>query len=111
MRVTPRSFPFEEYVPENDQFALQWFVENAAKEFGVTVSDIYSDRRGGGLPPARWAVMWAARKGTHYSLPRIGLALNRDHTTVMHGLSRAAELMASDESYREKCNAVLRGRA
>lgn len=34
---------------------------------------------------ARWRVMRILRR-MHYSLPQIGMAMNRDHTTVLYAL-------------------------
>ena len=43
----------------------------------------------------RWAAMLFASERLAWSTPRIGRALgDRDHTTVMHGINRAKELLA-----------------
>src|SRR3990167_7365773 len=45
----------------------------------------------------RWAAMLFASERLGCSTPRIGYALgNRDHTTVMHGITRAKEMLADN---------------
>jgi chromosomal replication initiation ATPase DnaA len=62
----------------------------AAYSYKVTVDDILTPtRRNRPIQRARWyamALIKASYPGLSY--PRIGLLFRRDHTTVMHGLSR-----------------------
>lgn len=53
--------------------------------------DLLSRYRDKNLVDARHAAMDIMRRMTPASLPQIGQALARDHTTVMHGLSRVAQ--------------------
>lgn len=56
---------------------------------GLPVTEILSDRRCTSTVKARHIVAWLARRFTHRSLKEIGRQLGkRDHTTLMHGLSR-----------------------
>ena len=58
------------------------------------------------LVRARWAVM-RALSARQWSTARIGRRLGRrDHTTVMHGLKRAAEMYASDSEFAALCDRV-----
>lgn len=71
-----------------------------AFEMGVPASDI---RRACSIAPvcrARYAVMWGARSILSLSYPRIGQLLDRDHTTICHGVRRAERLRASDPAFR-----------
>lgn len=54
----------------------------------VEVDEIVGPSRMRHICEARWAVMREMRN-RGLSLGRIGQLLNRDHTTVMHGLRRA----------------------
>ena len=62
-------------------------ITDAAILYGVTESDITGPRRHKSVVEARWAVM-AALDQMGWTTPRIGKRLNRDHTTVLHGLGR-----------------------
>jgi chromosomal replication initiator protein len=47
--------------------------------------------------------MYLAKQLTSRSLPEIGRKFgNRDHTTVMHAVSRVAGLMEQDGEFRER---------
>lgn len=57
---------------------------------GLPLSSILSPRRDAALAQARQVVMFEARqRGLSY--PAIGYAMNRDHTTIIHGVRREAE--------------------
>lgn len=54
---------------------------------GITVAELLGDRRGRDLTEARRAAIVAvAMSRKDMSLPQIGRAFNRDHTTVLHHL-------------------------
>jgi chromosomal replication initiator protein len=53
--------------------------------------------------------MSLAKQLTSRSLPEIGRRFgNRDHTTVMHAVSRVAELMQGDGSFAEDVELLRR---
>lgn len=74
-------------------------VRIAARAAGCAYSDITGRCRRKPVVVARWAVMAALRDGLGWSTNRIGARLHLDHTTVMHGLARHAELAAQDAGY------------
>lgn len=54
----------------------------------VPERELYSNRRGGAANvEARQIVCWLARQLTTLSMPVIGRRLNRDHSTVLHGIA------------------------
>lgn len=57
-----------------------------AAEHGVRLDDLRADDRNPRLVDARKAAASAARAETDASLPEIGRALGRDHSTVIHYL-------------------------
>jgi chromosomal replication initiator protein len=53
--------------------------------------------------------MYLAKQLTTRSLPEIGRKFgNRDHTTVMHAVSRITELMSADSSFAEDVEMLRR---
>jgi chromosomal replication initiator protein len=53
--------------------------------------------------------MYLAKQLTQRSLPEIGRRFgNRDHTTVMHAVSRVGELMIRDTSFAEDVELLRR---
>lgn len=74
-------------------------LEEVASDYGVPVSYIVSKNRNDRLVRIRWDAMWRmyetryADGSRRYSQPQIAKVLGlADHTTVMHGLKRWAEL-------------------
>lgn len=66
-------------------------IERAAKISGYPVSVLRGPARDRPICMVRWAVMDILR-ARGLSLATIGRLLNRDHTTVISGLQRAARL-------------------
>ena len=67
--------------------------------FGISQLDLLSRRRGRVQARPRQVAMWLARHATPCSLPEIGRAFDRDHTTVMHGIERVEARMAEDPGF------------
>jgi chromosomal replication initiation ATPase DnaA len=66
---------------------LHLYASHAASRHGVAVDDILSRSRKSKHVAARKEVMHLYRDAG-FSLKQIGLALGRDHTTVLHGLRK-----------------------
>jgi len=78
-------------------------IRHAADVFGVPPLGILSQQRHRSLSYARFATMSVMRDMTTKSLPEIGKILgNRDHTTILYGVNRSKQLMASDPEYCER---------
>ena len=67
---------------------LRRAINHAAEHHGVTVADIKGRSRLGPVVAARQDVFLALREAG-WSFPRIGRAMGRDHSTVMHGVAVA----------------------
>jgi chromosomal replication initiator protein len=68
-----------------------------------------SARRARNVARPRQVAMFLAKQLTSRSLPEIGRRFgNRDHTTVMHAVSRVAELMQADGSFAEDVELLRR---
>ena len=52
--------------------------------------------------------MFLAKNLTTKSLPDIGRAFNRDHTTVLHGIKAVEDLRAEDPAFREETDDLRR---
>lgn len=62
-------------------------VECASRNTGLAVREITGWGRHRDIVWTRWAIAKVARENGR-SLPQIGEGLNRDHTTILHGLER-----------------------
>jgi chromosomal replication initiation ATPase DnaA len=52
----------------------------------VSVAELKGSRRDAWLARARQEAMWLMRQEGRWTLPQIGRFLNRDHSTVIHGI-------------------------
>jgi chromosomal replication initiator protein len=77
--------------------------KRVAEHWGLRVTDMTSSRRARTVARPRQVAMYLAKQFTDRSLPEIGRMFgNRDHTTVMHAVSRVAELMEADPDFKEQ---------
>lgn len=63
-------------------------IDAVAKEYGFTRDDLIDYGRTKNIVRCRQMAMYAARKLTNMTLPQIGRLLNRDHTTIIHGIEK-----------------------
>lgn len=64
-------------------------LKKTAEEYGISVDELMSDhRRLGVVFPRMVAIHRIARAFPTWSYPRIGRAVNREHTTVMYALGQ-----------------------
>lgn len=83
---------------------------HAAKLSGFTVDQIKSKARKRPLIRVRQAIYLIAREQTRpdgefvvhaHSFPQIGMAMSKDHSTVIHGCEQAAQFVKRDEGFAE----------
>ncbi|MFI4882328.1 MAG: chromosomal replication initiator protein DnaA [Phycisphaerales bacterium JB064] len=79
---------------------MQAVLDAAIGFYGVKLSDLQAKKKTRSIARPRQVVMYLARKHTRHSLEEIGGYLGgRDHTTVMHGASKIAELRDADPAF------------
>lgn len=59
-----------------------------ARETGISTKLILGDRRKAEIVAARFAAIKRVADETGWSLPRIGVVFNRDHTSILHCLRK-----------------------
>lgn len=74
-------------------------LDAVALAFGTPVPWMRSRWRDGETVRARWGAMKLLREERLLSTGIIGRLLDRDHTTVLHGLNRAREFEATDPDF------------
>jgi chromosomal replication initiator protein len=83
--------------------------KQVAMHFNIRVSDMHSARRARSVARPRQVAMYLAKQLTSRSLPEIGRKFgNRDHTTVMHGVRKVEELIATDSNFGEDVELLRR---
>lgn len=72
-----------------------------AQSSGVSGAELLGTSRARRVSEPRQEVMWLARQITDHSLPAIGRALHRDHTSILHGIAVVDRKAAADPFYRQ----------
>ena len=73
-------------------------IRTTASSFGFSVDDVLSPSRRQPLVMCRQVSMYLCRELTDLSLPKIGEAFNRDHTTVLHSVDKVKRILRSDRA-------------
>ena len=83
--------------------------KRVAEHWNIRLTDMSSARRARAVARPRQVAMYLAKQLTSRSLPEIGRKFgNRDHTTVMHAVSRVTELMEQDSDFAERVELLRR---
>lgn len=83
--------------------------KTVAEYYKIRSSDLLSSRRSRSITRPRQLAMALSKELTNHSLPEIGEAFGgRDHTTVLHGCRKIAELRDSDSRIHEDYKNMMR---
>lgn len=95
--IGPRRPLFSEVVvPLTSPIIARTIVQQVADKFGLTVEQLVSDSRRQHLVFARQELYWRLHMETTWSIARIGRFLDRDHTTVLHGIRKHRKLLLAE---------------
>lgn len=64
------------------------------RKYGLTMEQMVGAQTARFVSKPRHEAMWLAHRNTKASLPIIGRAFNRDHTSVMHAIKRHEQRLA-----------------
>nr|ABB69887.1 DNA replication initiator protein [Nitrosovibrio sp. FJI82]ABB69890.1 DNA replication initiator protein [Nitrosovibrio sp. RY3C] len=93
---------------QNRQISIENIQKTVADYYKIKVAEMYSKKRSRIVARPRQMAMAMAKELTPLSLPDIGEAFGgRDHTTVLHGYRKIAELRASDPNINRDFNTLL----
>jgi chromosomal replication initiator protein len=91
------------------RITIEEIQRRVSEHYKIRLTDMASPRRARAVARPRQVAMYLAKQLTTRSLPDIGRRFgNRDHTTVMHAVSRVAELMARDAAFAEDVDLLRR---
>lgn len=86
----------------------QMILEKVSERYGFTVEEITGKSRRRPLVTARQVAMYVVRELTELSYPAIGRVFgDRDHTTVMHAVSKIEALMAERKAIFHQVQALV----
>jgi chromosomal replication initiator protein len=90
-------------LPRRSEIQPEEIIRRVADAFGITLDRILGRDRTKQVALPRQIAMYLLREETKCSLPQIGEALGgRDHTTVMYGCDKVAELLETDDRLRRQ---------
>ncbi len=93
---------------QNRQISIENIQKTVADYYKIKVVEMYSKSRTRTVARPRQMAMAIAKELTTLSLPNIGEAFGgRDHTTVLHGYRKIAELRLSDSNTNRDFNALI----
>ena len=88
-------------VLQDKQVSIDNIQKVVAKYFKIRASDMVSKRRNRSIARPRQIAMALAKDLTNLSLPEIGEAFERDHTTVLHACRKVSQLREEDGRIEE----------
>ena len=88
---------------------IQEIQKRVAEHWNIRVAEMSSARRSRNIARPRQVAMYLAKQLTSKSLPDIGRHFgDRDHTTVMHAVSRVTALISTDSAFAEDVELLRR---
>jgi len=94
-------------LPQRSKLTAEQIIEAVAEHFGVEPIAFQGRSRSQAIARPRQIAMYLVREETGASLPQIGALLgNRDHTTVLYGCERIADLIDEDADLRREVVAL-----
>jgi len=90
-------------LPRRTEVEPEHIIRAVADSFGITVERMLSRERSRRVAVPRQVAMYLLREEANLSLPQIGEMLGgRDHTTVMYGCDKVADLLERDSRMRRQ---------
>ena len=94
---------------QNRIITIENIQKTVAEYYKIRSSDLLSSRRSRSITRPRQLAMALSKELTNHSLPEIGAAFGgRDHTTILHGCRKIAELRDSDVKISEDYTNMMR---
>jgi chromosomal replication initiator protein len=94
-------------LPRRHSITSSQIIETVAAFYNMTVNVLTGQDRSKEIAWARQVAMYLLREETESSLPSIGEALGgRDHTTIMHGYKKVADMVERDDTTRRQIIAI-----
>lgn len=105
LAITPQlvDSALADLLPRRTEVQPEDVIKKVAEIFGIPTDRMLSRDRSREVALPRQIAMYLLREEANYSLPQIGEALGgRDHTTVMYGCDKVADLLERDDRLRRQ---------
>lgn len=87
---------------------IEKIIDSVSNSFGVTSSDIKSDKRQAEITQARQAAMYIIKELTDLTLKDIGGYFGKNHATVLHSVKQCKEKMDESPNYKSTVYNIIR---
>ena len=87
--------------PTGAPISARRIIDEVAAYFGVRSSDILSGKRSREVTVPRQMAIYLSREICYLSTTRLGEEFGRDHTTVMHSLKKAEEMIKNSRDFSQ----------
>ena len=87
---------------------IERIIEEVARSYRVSESDILSTRRTAQISLARQIAMYIARETTELSYQVIGESFGKDHSTVLYNVSKVEEFIKEKPYEKEVIDEIIR---
>ena len=88
---------------------IERIISEVARTFGVSPTDIRSNKRAAPISAARQASIYIVREITQMSMSAIGEEFGgRDHSTVVYAIQQVEKTMEHDSKYKETVEDILK---
>ncbi len=87
---------------------IERIIEEVARSYRVSESDILSTRRSAQIALARQIAMYIARETTELSYQAIGESFGKDHSTVLYNVSKVEEFIKEKPYEKEVIDEIIR---
>lgn len=94
------------YGQPRERLTLERIIEMTAQKSGLLVEDLIGKKRSEPISQARQIAMYLCRELTTCSLPQIGDAFQRNHSTVVHACNKVIADMNDDPMFRARVDKI-----
>lgn len=86
---------------------VERIVEEVSRTEGISVDDIYGEKRNANIVQARRISLYIIREVTNISYEMIGESFGKDHSTVLYHINQLIKKMETDSKLRRKVNDII----
>ena len=104
-----------EQVTQPREYFFADLIKATSVLYGTPVNSLVGSRRDRKITKLRWRCFWLGRIELGLTYSQIGTLFRRDHTTIMHGVTKYADLadeddeLAAREQLKDTAAAIARG--
>ena len=93
-------------IPSKPAVNFDMIVETTAEYYGLNPDTIFTKSRLRDIADARQMIMYLCSKHTTLSTPAIGSKLNREHSTVLHGISAVRDRLSCSREVNQALESI-----